>query len=247
MITSEKLDLYLDGRLPPDEQQAVEKQLKTDNELRESLQLQAQIRQALQEEGRADLFDSLDALDSAELEGKPGKRSSSPTIGRLPRFLFAAAAVILLVVSLWWTFSTPSGKTLYTDYYEVYPNYQSSQSRSKEQTLRFQSAIEAYEAGNYQKALRSFEQLPSDWQELPQVQFYTGICHLEQQNWEKATTLLTNVYQSDKMHEQATWYLALVQLRQENTAAAKKLLTEIVERPDHPYYSKAKQLLTELN
>lgn len=246
-MTSEKLDDYLDGRLPPDAQRAFEKQLQTNHELRESLQLHEQIRRALEAEGRADLFDSLDALDEAEQEVALPAPTSTLSISHFPRLLVAAAAAVLLLVGLWWTFSTPSPESLYANYYEAYPNYQSSQSRGEEQTLRFQAAIQAYESGNYSKALYSFEQLPSNWQEQPEVQFYLGICHLEQQNWKKATAALRYVYQSDKMKEQATWYLALAQLRQENQAAAKELLHEIVQQPDHPYHTKAKQLLDQLS
>lgn len=246
MISSEKMDAYLDGQLSREEQETFERQLQSQTALQEQLRLHEQVRQALEAEGRAQLFESLDQLDAVAQKPEKDKPAADGSVRQLPRFLWVAAAVFLLTLGLWWGLSSPNTESLFADYYEAYPNYQSSQSRGEEQTLRFQTAIQAYEANDYKKARYSFEQLPADWQAQPQVQFYLGICYLELQDWAAASTALRKVYEGDKMQEQATWYLALAELRQDKLEAAKTLLQEITQSPAHPYFDKAKALLPAL-
>jgi tetratricopeptide (TPR) repeat protein len=103
-------------------------------------------------------------------------------------------------------------------------------------------AFQAYEQGNYQKALDGFNSILKDGND-PGVLLLTGNCNLILGNISEAKNNFRVLIKDYKEHDtQAKWYLSLCYLKEGDVDRAKMMLEEL-SGTEISYANKAKELL----
>lgn len=150
---------------------------------------------------------------------------------KLPTYLAIAATVLIMAgagLTYYLEYENRSPETLFTAYFEPYPNIIAPVQRSAS-GQQAGEAMQFYEAGQYAQAITVFDRLISQEPENAGLTFYRGVCYLGNNQPEKAATDFQTVIQSeDNPFLQAShWYLGLSYLKLSNTEEAKKHLAKV--------------------
>ncbi len=234
----ELLDQYLQNTLAPAERVALEARLQNDEGLRNTLEDLKVLQAGIRESSRMQIKSQL-----VEIENKlpqPGK-----VISFRPWAVGIAATVVLAVVSilLW---PRPTGpQELFAQYFEPYPNVIMPTVRGdlEPDTTLMAKAYRAYDSGDYEKAIRFFEQVGTKDEG---VYLYLGNSYLAIDSTEKAIVCFEKVISDfDVFDEQAEWYLGMAYLKTGDLKEAKSLLS-IIATKEGPYKIKAERVLPNL-
>lgn len=114
-----------------------------------------------------------------------------------------------------------------------------------DQNQTFLKAEQAFNAKNYQAALKELTVLSALNPNDVEIYFYRGICNLELDNIAEATSIFEHISKGTSSYSNnATWYLALTYLKQENYTKCKQTLQLIPETAE--VYAQAQKLLKKL-
>jgi hypothetical protein len=238
--TTNRLLLYLEGKLAGDERYEVEQTL-----LRDPL---AQVAlDGLRESGlsSADLQNDLNDIRQG-WQRRP-KTTNSRWV--------AAAAIALLVFTAWaaWGYyQDQQPASLYATYFtRSIENEDYLALRGEEETSvpGLSVALEAYQEQDYQQSLALFQSLREDHPFDGFILRYTAMAAMQVGDYYAAEQALEqclaiDVPTSDRMA--AKWYLALVYLRLDRQEEGQSLLQELAAAGNGMYGSQAQQLLWEL-
>lgn len=114
------------------------------------------------------------------------------------------------------------------------------------------SAFQAYRNANYDQAIALLKDYRNNFPELFQLDYQAivvlGVCQLAEGNAEKALSTFEGVISSrdSSYRQEAEWMIALAHLKLDDKDAARKELEKIAKQPDHIYYHRANDLLSEL-
>ena len=163
----------------------------------------------------------------------------------------SVAAVLLLAISLglWWfspqeAVEVQDPQSLFADNFEAPPNDLQPTVRSEQEISPLTSALQAYEAGDYRKAVTEFTALP-DSLFTSEIYLYRGIAYLALERPPLAESDLREALKGP-YKESAQWYLALNSLKKNQTEEAKRYLQLILDTKRHPYRSEARDMLQRL-
>lgn len=182
--------------------------------------------EVVQQYGRHQLKAKLEDIHQrVEVENKQRRRL---------RVFLALALISLLSYVCWQSFSpsnhsAPQPTELFADYFTPYPSVFDQKGAAPTGAEDLLTAMEAYTAQDYPKAIQLFEaQINQD--ENSFQRFYYGIALLADQQVGKAVNELEALQQNSSSplpEDPLTWYLALAYLGENNTAAAQSLLKEL--------------------
>lgn len=197
---------------------------------------------------RAQLRDELKAeLEATEMEILE-KKSGAKVIS-FKRIIMAAAAVVLLLVGVWFMLKNPTKNSteLYAQYYQPFDNVILPVNRSTSDVPEgdiLQQAFISYENGAYPEAEKLFSQLPDSLARTPDIQFYQSLVLLENNKNAEAQTVLEELVSQNnfQFQKQAEWYLALVYLKIDEQKKMNILLEKISKDAGHPFEKEAKEL-----
>ncbi len=197
----DRIERYLLGEMPPDEATQFEADLLRDPQLAAETDTMRRLRQDLRNLDEANFL--------AEMRQIGQELQPAPT--RSNRRWWALAAVILLLLVPTLLLLQPWGGSgsgdLFAEYYSTYPDY--TQVRDSEDP-NFRSAMDAYNAGDMDAAILSFDAFLSTDPDDLEGQLYAGIAQLEARQAERALELLAPVRSTDNAYsEVAEWYTAL--------------------------------------
>lgn len=237
----DQIEKYLSGELSKEAAESFEKQMKENDELRNQVENHRRFIKGLElgfnRELKAQLQQEEQRLATQDTEVK--KRFP------LQYFIGIAAAVALILVSVF-ILRTPSVNTdeLFAAYYQPYPNIESPLSRDDNVE---ENAYTYYERGLYEKALNLFSQHISENPADPAPFFYSGICHLELGEAEKAAHLfqLVRAMEKNNYSKAAIWYEALASLKSDNKTRAVEILTGL-SGGDDTYAKRSAELMDKL-
>lgn len=164
------------------------------------------------------------------------------------RYAVAAAAALLVAVGLYLGFQ--SEETNYVQLAEntfvppPSPFLQRDTADARQPLLR---GAEAYEQGDYARAIAQWQQVPADHPRHGEVQLYLGISWLATGQPSAAVEPLMALQDASQpeLRQSARWYLALAWLRQDQPAQALPLLRELASGQGS-LAARAEKLLREL-
>lgn len=160
----------------------------------------------------------------------------------------AAAAVILLlfVIGLMLFKPAQDGQALYASHFEPYPNALEPVTRGADTASLRMQAFEAYESGDYSKAIADLQQLLTQ-EENPDLRFYLAMSLMNDGQYEAALTELQRLKDADtRFAAQALWYRALLEIRTEQRETASQTLQELLQAKPAYKAPEAQELLEAL-
>jgi tetratricopeptide (TPR) repeat protein len=236
MNKEELRNLFFEENLSEIEAVTFTELLKTNAGFAEEVAFQKAVKKQLHMQKRAATKAELKAFES-------GRRKIIP----LNWTWISAAAVLVLGVCTWiFLQKYEPNKSLYSTYYQPFPNVTAPTVRGENDISEKSKAMNLYDAENYAAALPLFEKLYQT-DSADYSYFYQGICQLELGNMEKAIALFekTNYKESKPWKNVTDWYLALAYLKAGEAKKAMLQLQKVIAENDFMAIQ-AKKLIGEL-
>lgn len=255
----ENMQRYLDGEMNEEATAAFLREVETDNNLKQALDIALQIRNApfllVQHEDAAALRAM--AIKAGE-EWKTEREAAIPAPVKkmnIRKMYWLAAATVVAISSVWliWTLSEntapASPDTLFARYFK-----KDAAPMQKPDELR--TELEQYEAGNYEPFRElDIDNIPAgrgegDHQQIVEMaHYFKGLSSMEKGNYPEASIDLQWVVSNANQKElkaKAEWYLALTMLKRNEENAAIKLLESVAGNDAAPQQKEAVKLLKAL-
>lgn len=237
-------DKYLNNELVGEELTDFEERLQNDSEFNEEFEIYKTLEDSLSskfenEEEETVLRNTLSDLGSKFIKEEEIQKKETKVV---PLFNYRKLMVAASIAVLIGFFLFKNGTPVYGDY---------SNHNSLELIVRgdnnesLLTAEEAFNAKDYNEALKQLTNLTGILPEDIEIQLYIGICNLELNNFDEAGTIFNKISAGDSSFASTgTWYKALSLLKQENLSGCKEVLKTIPESA--PEYSDAQELLDKL-
>lgn len=218
-----KIDRYLQGELPEEEQQALEARLLEEPELAAELEMRQQMNTYLQTQAQLpDLRDKMAAL-SQEHFGQLDKPKVRQLARRRLFYTVALAAAFALLFLLWDPFGSANLYPQFADHPQL------ALVEKGDQEVLATQAEQAFEAGDYQTAYDALTGLRNQQVDDPQVLLALGISALELGQLEEARQTFEQLADGQTtLREYGSWYLILTYLKEGNVETTKTLLQQTV-------------------
>lgn len=217
------------------------KRLETDTEFNAEFEFENNLKRAIKHETNASLKAKLKGFESTIKEKEKSKKVS----------VFnwkIAASMVFLLGSSWFAYTSFFGvdyNDLYASNFQEYPNTEFEITRSDSIDSPERKAFMAYEAGDYENAVKTFEGINTAHKKVYH-QFYIAQAYLKLEKTDNAKELLESVVsENEKFAGESQWYLALIALKEKDKVEAIKQLSKLTENYIYNK-SKAETLLSEL-
>ena len=234
------LDDYLMGRLSGLEMEQLEKDLEADEELISQLESRKAVLGIIDAFGDIEMMEQISAIHKKEMAVTPQPRKI--------RWLYtvAAAAVIALLLAMWFLMKPATPETLFANYYQTYDL--SFTARNNDNDEQLAQADLLYKSQNFKKALPLFEEQYVINNASSKIGIAIGICKIEMQQYEEALPYFAKIINQefDIYKDQALWYTALINLKQQDLGSARPLLQDLAGNSKSHFYQQAKTLLSEI-
>lgn len=226
------IEKYFEGSLTPEEKITFTKLLEEDTDFAATFAFEKNVKNAIILNERAALKQKLQSFE------KPKKAY---------KWLYVAASVVLLLGIFTWNNLTTNYDSLYSEYYQTYPNTVSPIVRGENTTDIKSNAFYAYDSGNYEEAITLFSEIYTNDGDDYAI-FYKGLSYMELEKYNEAlkTFNLHNYTKENTFTPFFRWYAALSHLKLKNKEQA-ILRLEKLAQTDNPQKEAAKRLLSELD
>lgn len=234
----EWIEAYLAGTLSTEERSSFEAKVAQNPALSKLLAQEATIFAATHQTGKEALKQQLTAELTASLSQKP-----KPIRRIHPLWYAAAAAVVLLVLSIWLLPGTASTSSdLFAEMYRP-PSPMSLRQSNSDQG--WNETMNVYGKGDYPTALAQLESMAADslLRDRPARYLFLGICQMELGQYEAARVAFGQISPTSLYGPHSDWYTALAWLQEEKLEAARPLLQKIAADPGHFQTESAAKLL----
>jgi len=225
----EKIFKYLDGEVIGEEKQVFEKELESDESLKQTLRLVQEVDKTIADDELFSLIDKLKEVQGT-INDEIGVNNKTKILHNW-KWLAAASVTVLLVVSaLLYTFnSKPSNDKIFADFYHRYEYDLITRSVEPSDVSDLIKAIQLYDKGDYQEAISKFEVIIKSDASNTAAHFFIGVSFIETKNYPKAIENLNYVVVKNDTAfvEHAEWYLALCYIKAKQTSLATNLLRKI--------------------
>ena len=249
------IDAYLSGKLSSEERKEVESRTESDHDFKEAFVLQTKAVIATKQEYRTKRkAELLQEFDSIESDLKP-----KSIVRPLAVWLTAAAAVLafLIIYSNWTAWKYPSPNKLFAQHInEVEIPWEGVRNTAETTDLILQQAEEAYESGNFEKALELLSQAIEEKNgfNASKEYFLKGLILMKQgfdnqnsiKGFQEAYDQFSQVSEGSLFAKDALWYQALCLLKVDKMEDGKAILNQIEGNPNHPRQEDAKSMLAAL-
>ncbi len=228
---SKYIDRYLEDDMSKEEIAWFEKEMHTNNELLEEVQLSKTIMDTMKEKDVYDLHSSIDELFLRKKEESvpATKTTNRRTVAYISSGVAAAVIIALLfVTNITKQDSFTESTSLFKEYYapiEATNNFRSGVDVNHE----LQVAMKHYTDKKYEKAALMFEEVLETDSKLDGVKLYAGISYMEMGEYENANRLFKNLISENNLvfRETASWYYGLSLLRSDSIEKATMIFDEI--------------------
>ncbi len=234
-MRDQEIQDYLQGKLSADARLSFEKQMESDVSFASEVREIQNLKLAIETSEREDLKNRLQQLERS--------KTRKAWFGKLA---MAASVVVIIGLGSLLFLGRSTGKTLYADNFEVYPNVMAPITRSSEPTMKEDYYFVAYEKGEYAEAIVGFKQLLEE-DDNQDVRFYLGMALLNNGDKDKALNELQKIdKEKTDFHPQNLWYQALIHLEKENYIEARELLQKLIENETNYKKKEAKEIFNKL-
>ncbi|HNW50309.1 MAG TPA: hypothetical protein PKH79_04450 [Prolixibacteraceae bacterium] len=243
-----RIDNYLMDYLDKKNRSEFEAQLEEDLKLKEETVLQNEINQSILETDIINLRNSLSEIAEEHKESNKVRKLIPEGIQRKPlRYIgvAASAAAIVTVGAFTLTQQKVSSEQLFQQAYLPYDA--ASLFRSYSPSSPLLKGVDFYNEKKFDDAIAQFDIVLNENGSDPMCNFYTGLCHMEKNDYNDAIHSFQKVIlDNDNLFtEQAEWYMALSLLKTNEMNRAYVVLNRIVDNKGY-YKKKAKELLSRL-
>jgi hypothetical protein len=246
----ERIEQYLEGKLPLAEQEALEAEMKADPALQEEV---ASVRDLIQGIERAEEKVFAQQLKDWEEKIQAEKSKPKDKIRSLQsqRRLIRMAAAFMILIAL--VFLLLPGKSdpqeLFAQHFQPYQDKLTTMGEGPaelDQELSNQ-AMAFYNAGAYAEALPLLQTLRQQAPDMSLLKLYLGIAAMQSGQQELARQSLASLAESNTAYQaEAQWYLGLSYLKAGKTPAAREQLQSIQQDSNNPYQTQAREVLNAL-
>ena len=251
MDYKEKIEMYLNGELQGEALKSFLDRLDTDTFYMQEFTIRKEIEDALSETDVVDLKNNLDQIHiSFEDQSNSKARKFDFNRGNFRWLMVAASLTLVLLTSgvlFFLNAKSYSSNELYSMYYKPYDSYVNIRSGNINPDDVFINAMIKYENHEFETATELFNQVISVDKTNISSHFYTGVCYIEMENYEKASEAFQFIinHNDNFFIDQANWYLAICYLKsnQEETA---RMQFESIANSQSYYNNKAVEVLEHL-
>jgi tetratricopeptide (TPR) repeat protein len=234
--TTEYIEAYFKQTLNTEERKTFEAKCETDEAFAKQVAIYLTARQALREE----------LLQQKIQQWKGGVSQQEEPVPVIPMqrrttfvkwVMYAAAACLLLVASVYLFEANSSPKRLAVNYIQT--NYASLSHTMDASHDSLQSGIEAYNNKNYDKALQLFLGVQKNDPANSDAKKYAGVVYLQQQDYDKAVQQFDELANMKGLYSNPGDFLKAVSLLERNRTTdkeeAKILLQKVVNEKEEGY------------
>ena len=252
----DRIEAYLLGELPVGEVEQFEAEMETDGELKNAVEqmreLQVDLTAWEADQFRTQMEEIRQELEENEEEtvGNPpptekeGPNETKPPRKGIPRWYFAVAAGLLLLIIPIYLFLGPSSNTILDRYFEPYEELYTGRGSADEE---IKAALADYKAGEFEASLPHFDTYLETAPQDSQATFYSGVAHLAAGEAEEAIPLFRSIMNDEFLfYIPAKWYLALAYIEADKQDDARAILRNLADT-DNSYSEKASNLWIELS
>jgi len=242
------IDKFFSDTLNDKESALFNKLLQEDPEFKEEFRFQKNLKKALQLNKRESL--------KATLQGFEKDLEKKKKIFTLRTWLVAASVIILLGIGslIFNIYGNDDPNKIYAEYFEPYRNIIHPVERGESNESIEAKAFQAYENGEYYKALNLFNSIKNlEEKDVNCIEFFKGVSLMALDKNEEAIDILlpiaSEIEEGDyHLSQKATWYLALAYLNANKIEKAKSKLY-IISHDDAFTFKKeeATEILKKLN
>jgi tetratricopeptide (TPR) repeat protein len=226
------IDQYLIGTLSELETIEFDHRLQSDDKFRGQFEQFKLIISGIQYSARIDAIAKIKQIENAMPKiVKTGKPKNLKLLNPYIYYAVAGCLFICLVFSLFYLNykgKHENNKTLFSAYFEPYPNVAYPATRYVNDSLTIvQKAFAAYDQKNYNEANEFFKAIPG-YEKDPTISFYLAVTYMainDCKNAEKFFLKLLNKNQA--INDKVLWYLALSYLEENNTTKAAEYLQQL--------------------
>lgn len=241
---TDKIEQYLNDEMQPQERKDFERQLQTDEELKNNFQLYNSINNTMKAD---DVSDDENELSKTlqQLNRKYILQGSNVKLGNFKKWIAAAAAVLIIVFGAVYFLSdkSTSAEKLYATYAEHAPI--KIQLRSNTADSLAGMAADKFNNKQYYEALPLLQEYVKQQPDDIQMNFSLGICYLELSRFADAEQIFSAIATGQTAYtETANWYLALTALKQKDISKCRIILNSIPATS--AWFTKAETLLKKL-
>lgn len=238
----EKIERYLDREMAQGEQEAFEKEVQKNAELRRLVDESLRTRYAVHQAGLVLQKEQLKQEWEEVWEGKQSGKIT-PAI-----WMSMAAGIALLIVCGLYFFkaTSMSSEELFAAHYEL-PEPLSERRLDSMQQARMAKGNTLYSQGDYASAAQEYERLlPSASPgQMNEIRFFLGICYLEMNKNQEALNQWKSL-NSDYYQNSGKWYSALARIRLGQREEVHKILQQLIDSESTYYQTRARKLLKDL-
>jgi tetratricopeptide (TPR) repeat protein len=216
---------FLDGELSREELDWINKELENNAVLAEDIKLYREVDNAIREDDVLDLRDQLNVIHKGL--GDEVKNPKKPVRYRKAISYAAIASVAILIsVGVMYKLQTRklSNQEIYEKYYEPYEVTMVYRSAESSSAVLLQEARQMYEAGQYQEAIKLYEEVLLKDPEDMESTLYSGISYLETDQYVKADRSFNTIldHNDNLFIEQAEWCLGFCYLMTNDMVTARQ-------------------------
>ncbi len=240
MIDKEDLIIrHFSGELTEEEKKKFNSLLESDTDFKKQVEFEKDLKQVVIKNKNKDLKEKLISFEN-DIQSKERNKPKH----KINTWKIAASIALLIAVAVGWfgyqNFVSVNYNKLYAENYTTYPNTVFTIERSTSDNSIEYEAFYAYEAKNYELAIKKFNEAPNK----EHFTFYKAQSYLKLNNLEKADTLFKKVIKDNsEFVAEANWYLALIKLKQKNRVEAINYLDNLTKN----YSFKKEQAIAILN
>lgn len=241
MTHEENIEKYVRGELSPEEKNAFEKKLATDEKSVEELAVHRKNMLAIKAAVRQKLRGEVGAAYSA-INQKTGRRIL------FRRVMAVAAGIVMLIAAgiIWMNGS--SGKiapgALYAKHFEM-PAAPSVRNGMQQVNPKWQNAVDFFAGGKYKSAIPLLQELLTDesFGQRETAKLLLGTCLLSEGDTNGAIEILDQITPESTYQQDAEWYHALALLKGGNLGEAKQAFEKIAAQERHFKKKESKDIL----
>ena len=247
------IERYFLDALSAGEKEQVETRVKEDEAFAQVFQMQKQLVQVVDVQMEADFKAQLQKVE----QGLNISENNAPSsqVRSIPRWLYAVAAALLVLLIGYWLLpltspeSDPTNQALFADHFQPYRNLVVPIQRSQDSLSPLERAFLFYEKQEYAQAAGQMIMLYQADSSQTALLFYGGISYLAFNQPDDAILLLqAYLLEKDEFQDEAKWYLAWAFLLKDQKTQAKELWEEVAKRAtDQNLRRQAKEILLEID
>lgn len=242
-----RIESYILGEMEPLERQNFEDQLLEDDKLVNEVRLYESVVEGIKDRGREKLKMRFLQLEYQLLDAEGIEMVQSDEPSFVSHLKWAIGLVIIVVPLIYYLIPSKNPAQIFNSYYEEFENKHIVYVSGRDSLTLYEQAFMAYDAKEYAKAVKLFEELEKNSTDRIAVPFFLSMSYLANDQADVALHKYWMLIQTEEHDflEPAHWYLALSMVKVGKLPEAKKELKKIIAS-ESVYQEKARRLLQRL-